>query len=703
MVRTGKWIARHRILILIVGIALLIPSAIGYFNTRTNFDLLTYLPESLETVRGQNIIIDEYGMGAFSMIIVENKDLKDTAKLERDIEAVPHVKDVLWYDDIADLSLPVQMVPKALREKFFRGDATMLLALLENSTSSDESIEAIDSIRAIVDEDCYVSGMTAILNDLRDLTNEELPVYVTIAVLLCLAAMLLLTDSFFVPVLFLADIGFAVIYNMGSNIFFGEISYITKAVAAVLQLGVTTDYSIFLLDSYREQQQLYPDDRNEAMGRAIANTFKSVIGSSITTVAGFIALCFMTFTLGIDMGIVMAKGVLLGVISCVTLLPALVLFFDPVIIKTQHRPLLSGIEKLSDFITKHYRIWLVVFAVLLVPAVWGNRHVGVYYDMSGSLPDELPSKIAQVKVEDTFDSSTMHMILMDRTIPAKEKKQMFDEIGQVDGVTWCLGLNSLVDPSIPDRMIPKKVKNMLQSGAYELAFVSTSYYTGSDEVNAQIEKINEIIDRYDTGAMLIGEAPLTHDLVDITDVDFRNVNTASILIIFVIIALVFRSLSLPVILELTIEFAIMVNMAIPYYTDTKISFVTSIVLGTVQLGSTVDYAILMTSRYQKERQCGLAKKDAVQAAHRACIASIITSGCAFFAATFGVAVYSDIDIIQSICMMLSRGAIISMFTVIFILPGMFMIFDPLICRTSFDFLGVKKANQNKQNREVTNI
>ena len=695
MVTLGKWIARHRILILIIGIALLVPSALGYLNTRTNFDLLTYLPESLETVEGQNIIIDEYGMGAFSMIVVENKTLKDTAKLEAEIESIPHVKDVLWYDDIADLSLPVEMIPAQLREKFFSGNATMLLTLLDNSTSSDDSMEAVDRIRDILDDNCYASGMTATLNDLRDLTDAELPIYILIAVLLCLAVMLLLTDSFVVPFLFLFDIGCAIIYNMGSNVLFGEISYITKAVAAVLQLGVTTDYSIFLLDSYRENLQRFPGESNRAMGHAIANTFKSIVGGSVTTIAGFIALCFMTFTLGIDMGLVMTKGVLLGVLSCVTILPSLVLIFEPLIRKTKHRPLLANTDRFSDFVTKHSRLWLVIFAVLLFPAIWGNTHVGVYYDMLGTLPDSLPSRIAQAKMRENFDSSTMHMLLMDKNIPAKEKKAMFDEISETDGVSWCLGLNSLVDPSIPDEMIPEKIRGMLQSGDYELAFISTPYDTGTDEVNAQIDKINEIVKRYDTTAMVIGEAPLTHDLVDITDIDFRNVNGASLLIIFVIIALVFRSLSLPFILELTIEFAIMINMAIPYYAGSKICFVTSIILGTVQLGSTVDYAILMTSRYQKERQRGFDKHMAARKAHRACTPSIITSACAFFAATFGVAVYSNIDIIQSICMMLARGALISMVTVIFVLPGMFELLDSLICRTSFRFLGTAQNRQKK--------
>lgn len=699
LIKAGKWIAKNRILILIIGIVLLIPCVFGMVNMRTNYDLLTYLPESLETVKGQEIIVDEYGMGAFSMIVVENKSMKQVQEIEEDIEAIPHVKDVLWYDDVADISLPVEMVPKDIREKFFNGDATMMIALLDDSTSSDSSMAAIDDIRAVVDEDCKVGGMTAILDDLRTLSDKEVPVYVSIAVALCLAAMLLLTDSFVVPFLFLIDIGFAVVYNMGTNFMFGEISYITKAVAAVLQLGVTMDYSIFLLGSYRENKLRFPGDNNRAMGHAISNTFKSIIGSSITTIAGFIALCFMTFTLGFDMGLVMAKGVIFGVITCITILPALILMFDKAITRTTHRPLIrtSGAEKVSDFITKHYKVWIIVFVVLLIPAIWGNNHVGVYYDMSASLPDSLPSKQAQVAIQDDFGTSTMHMILMDKNLPAKDKKKMLDEVSDVDGVTWCLGMNSLVDPSIPESMIPSDVKKMLESDKYELAFVSTEYYTGSTEVNKQVDAINEIVKDMDPNAMVIGEAPLTHDLVNVTNVDFRNVNMASLLIIFVIIMLVFRSLSLPVILEVVIEFAIFINMAIPYYTGTKLAFVTSIILGTVQLGSTVDYAILMTSRYQKERQRGNEKKEAVRIAHRACMLSIITSGISFFAATFGVSLFSDIDIIKSICLLLARGALISTAVVIFILPGMFMIFDKLIVKTSLNFLGKKGKNGKNGN------
>ena len=687
MNQTGIWIARHRILILIIGVVLLIPSVIGMIKMRTNYDLLTYLPDSLETVKGQQILTDDFGMGAFSMIVVENKSLKDTAGLEKKLEEIPHVKEVLWYDDVADLTVPVEMLPEELRDKFIRGDATMLLALLDDSTSSDASMEAIKQISDVVDENCHVSGMTAILNDLRELADREVPIYVGIAVILSLAAMLLLTDSFAVPFLFLLDIGFAILYNMGTNFMFGDISYITKAVAAVLQLGVTMDYSIFLLGSYRENRQLYPDDREAAMGHAIASTFRSVIGSSITTVAGFIALCFMTFTLGLDMGLVMAKGVVLGVLSCITILPSLILVFDRVITKTAHRPLLRGTDRLSGWITKHYRIWIVLFLVMLIPAVWGYRHTAVYYDMSASLPDTLPSKIAQEKVKDDFGASTMHVILMDKDISQKDKKTMLDQIRELDGVSWDLGLGSLIGSSLPEEMLPSELLGKLQNGGYEAAFVSTEYHVGMDEVNEQIDAINEIVHRYDPDAMVIGEAPLTKDMMSITDIDFRNVSAVSLGIIFVIILLVFRSLTLPAILELVIEFAIFINMAIPYYTGTELPFIASIILGTVQLGSTVDYAILMTNRYQRERQLGHNKTEAVQIAHRTSMNSILTSGISFFAATFGVAMYSQIDIIRSICLLLARGALISTCVVIFILPGMFMIFDGVIVHTSWHFLG----------------
>ena len=695
-----SWIAKNRILILILAVLLLIPSYFGFKSTRTNYDLLTYLPENLDTVQGQNIVVDQYGMGAFSMVVVENKSLKDVAKLEQDIEAIPHVKNVLWYDDVADINLPVEMIPEKLRSKFFSGDATMMLVLLDNTSSADSTLEAEKQIRGVLDSDCYINGIPSVMNDLKDLTDQELPIYVGIAVLMSLIAMLLLTDSFVVPFLFLLDIAFAVVYNMGTNVMFGSISYITKAIAAVLQLAVTMDYSIFLLGSYRENKQRFPGDNNRAMGHAIANTFKSIIGSSVTTIAGFVALCFMSFTLGLDLGLVMAKGVLFGVISCVTILPSLVLFFDKAIEKTRHKPLLGNLNKASNFITKHYKLWIVLFCIILVPAIYGNNHVQNYYDMSGSLPSDLPSRIGFQKVEDDFGSTTIDMVLFDKNMPAKEKADMLSDLENVDGVNYCLGMNSLVGSNVPDSMVPLKVRNMLQSDKYEMCFVGTGYYVGSDEANAQVEELNSIIKKYDADALLVGEAPMTHDLVDVTNVDFIHVNSASLGIIFVIIMLLFRSVSLPVILELVIESAIIINMSVPYFTNTSVVFVASIILGTVQLGSTVDYAILMTSRYQKERQRGRDRDTAIQIAHRTSMSSIITSGISFFAATFGVALYSNIDVIHSMCLMLARGALISTVVVIFILPGMLKIFGGLIEHTSWHFLGRGSKEKTKSAPEA---
>lgn len=700
LVKVGKWIAKNRILILFLAILTLIPSTISMMKMRTNYDVLTYLPETLETVKGQDIIVDEYGMGGFAMVVVENKAMKDTAALEKEIEAIPHVKDVLWYDDVADITLPVNMLPQDLKDKFYKGDATMMLALLDDSTSSDNALQAVADIRKICDEDCYVSGTTAIIEDLKELADREVPIYVTIAVILCLIALEIFSTSWITPFLFLLSIGFAILWNMGTNQIFGEISYITKAVAAVLQLGVTTDYSIFLLGSYEENKKRFPGEKNRAMGHAISNTFKSIIGSSVTTIAGFIALCFMSFTLGRDLGLVMAKGVLFGVLSCITVLPALVLFFDKLIDKTTHKPLIRNVTKLSDFITKHYKVWLVLFLVALVPAVYGNNHVPVYYDMSASMPDSLPSKIATKKVQDDFGTSTIQMVLFDKNIPAKDKKAMLDDINDTDGVTYCIGLNSLIDPTLPDSMIPDDVKDMLQSDNYEMAFISTEYYIGSDELNNQVTELNKIVKSYDSSAMVIGEGPLTKDLMDVTDVDFRNVNTASIGIIFAIILLVFKSVSLPVILELVIEFAIMVNMSVSYYMGSTLVFITSIILGTVQLGSTVDYAILMTNRYQKERRRGNDKATSVRNAHRATMLSIITSGVAFFSATFGVALYTQIDVIKSVCLLLARGALISTLVVIFILPAMFMIFDKLIVHTTWDFFGKRESKAKKAARKI---
>ena len=689
VVKVGKWIARHRILMLIIGFLLVIPSAIGMAKTRVNYDLLSYLPEHLETVKGQDILVDEYGMGAFSMVVVENMEMKDVQKLEEQFSEVPHVKDVLWYDDVADISLPVEMLPKDIREGFFKGDATMMIALFDNTTSSDDAMEAVTEMRKIANSQCFISGMTGVVTDIKNIALQELPVYVVIAAVLSLVVLELTGTSFVVPFLFLLSIGLAILYNLGSNIFLGETSYITKALTAVLQLGVTMDYSIFLLNSYEENKKRFPDDKERAMGHAISNTFKSVAGSSVTTVAGFIALCVMTFALGRDLGIVMAKGVLIGVVCCVTVLPSLVLVFDKPIEKTKHKPLMSNMDKPSAFITKHYKVWIIIFLVLLFPAIYGNNHTQIYYNIAESLPSTLDSNVANDELKKDFQLSNMHMILMDKNMDGLNKQKMFDAIDEIEGVKWTISLNSLVGPTIPESMIPSDLKDIFQSDQYELAFVCSEYGSATDEVNAQIASIQEVVKQYDSTGMVIGEAPLMKDLQDVTDVDLVNVNVLSIAAIFVIILIIFKSISLPVILVAVIEFAIMINMAIPYYQGISLPFVASIVIGAIQLGATVDYAILMTTRYQKERQNGKDKMEAISIAHKTSMPSIISSGLSFFAATFGVSLYSQVEMIGAICTLLARGAIISMIVVIMILPAMFMIFDKVICKTSIGFLKKK--------------
>ena len=693
MIKVGKWIAKHRVLMLLIGFLLVIPSVIGIANTRVNYDLLSYLPEHLETVKGQDIMVDEYGMGAFSMVVVENMKMKDIQALEDKFSEVPHVKDVLWYDDVADISLPVEMIPKDLREAFFKGNATMMLVLFDDTTSSDNSMEAVEEMRKIADEQCFISGMTGVVADIKNLALKELPIYVVIAALLSLLVLELTSGSFVVPVLFLISIGLAILYNLGSNIFLGETSYITKALTAVLQLGVTMDYSIFLLNSYEENKRRFPGEKERAMGHAIANTFKSVAGSSVTTIAGFIALCVMTFALGRDLGIVMAKGVLIGVICCVTILPSLVLVFDKAIEKTQHRHLLNNMDRPSTFITKHYKAWILIFLVLLFPAIYGNNHTEIYYNIAESLPDTLDSNVANATLKEDFDMSNIHMVLMDKNMDSLDKQKMFDQIDQVEGVKWTISKNSLIGPSVPDSMIPSDIKSMLQSDDYEIAFICSEYESATDQVNEQIAQIDQIVKLYDTTGMVIGEAPLMKDLQDVTDTDLIRVNALSIIAIFIIIMIVFKSISLPIILVAVIEFAIMVNMAIPYYQGTSLPFVASIVIGAIQLGATVDYAILMTTRYQKERQRGKDKMEAISIAHKISMPSIISSGLSFFAATFGVACYSQVEMIGSICTLLARGAIISMIVVILVLPAMFMIFDKVICKTSIGFLGENKAER----------
>lgn len=693
MIKAGKKIVKFKIPIFILSLLLLVPAVFGYISTRINYDIMTYLPNSLETVEGQDIMLDEFGMGAFSMVIVEDMEPKDVVKLKDEIKEINHVKDVLWYDSVMDISFPVEMLPDDIKDAFFQGDATMMIALFDDTTSSDETMEAVTQMRTLAKEQCFISGMSGVVTDVKDLFLQEMPVYVLIAALLSLLVLMLTMDSVLAPVLFLFSIGVAIIYNMGTNMFLGEISYITQALTAVLQLGVTMDYSIFLLNSYEENKVRFDGDKNRAMAHAISNTFKSVAGSSVTTIAGFIALCFMSFTLGMNIGIVMAKGVVIGVICCVTLLPSMILIFDKGIEKTRHKALIPNLDKISGFISRHYKIWMAVFIILLVPALYGNTHTDVYYNIDSTLPADLDSSKANAKLGDEFHMNNVYMVMLPNGMEAKDKDNMLRQIKEVDGINWAIGMDSLVGPGVPDDMIPEDIKEMLKSDNYELQFICSDYKTATDEVNNQIAQVNEIIKNYEPGAMVIGEAPLTKDLVTVTDVDFRNVNIISIAAIFVIIMIVFKSISLPVILVSVIEFAICINMAISCFMGTKLPFIASIVIGTIQLGATVDYAILMTSRYQRERSRGADKKTAIKTAHKSSMKSIIISGCSFFAATFGVGLYSKIDIISSICNLLSRGAIISTVVVICVLPAMFMIFDKVICKTSIGFL--PKQNKNK--------
>ena len=681
MNRFGKFVTRHKYIILIIGILLLIPSVIGMSMTRVNYDVLSYLPNTLETVEGQDIMVDEFGMGAFSMIVVEHMENKDVVKLKEKLQDVEHVEKIIWYDSVADISLPTEMLPGNLKEALFNGDATMMIALFDDTTSSDDTMGAVTEMREIVKDQAFISGMSGVVTDIKNLALAEMPIYVVIAATLSLLVLLLTMESLVTPVIFLLGIGVSILYNLGSNIFLGEISYITEALTAVLQLGVTMDYSIFLLESYQANKIRFEGDKDRAMAHAIGNTFKSVVGSSVTTVAGFVALCFMTFALGKDLGIVMAKGVVIGVIACVTLLPSMILILDKWIEKTTHKNIFPKFERTSKFISKHYIVALIIFAVAFIPAFYGNNNIEVYYNIDSSLPQTLDSAVANKKLEEKFNMNNMHVLLMKNGLSVKQKNDMREEIEKVDGVKWMLGINSFVGASVPDDMIPAKYRDMLMSDNYELQFICSNYKTATDEVNAQIAQINEIVKKYSEESMVIGEAPLTKDLADVTDVDLASVNYISIAAIFLIILLVFKSISLPVILVSVIEFAIFVNMSFAYYSGTSLPFVASIVIGTIQLGATVDYAILMTTRYKKERGNGKEKQEAVAIAHRTSIKSIIISGISFFASTFGVCVYSSIDMISSITTLLARGAVISTLVVICILPAMLTLFDKVICKT----------------------
>ena len=693
--RFAKAVVKHRVLILILAIALMVPSVVGMACTRINYDMLDYLPDDMDTVIGQNELMEDFGKGAFSMLVIEDMPAKDVAALKAKIEAVDHVDSVVWYDSILDLSVPMEMLPDKIYNEFNTGDATLMAVFFDSATSADVTMDAIREIRAIAGKQVFVSGMSALVTDLKDLCEQEEPIYVAIAVILACAAMIIFLDGWLVPFVFLANIGIAILINLGSNYFFGEISYITKALAAVLQLAVTMDYSIFLWHSYNEQREKTADHM-DAMAVAIHETMVSVVGSSITTIAGFAALCFMSFTLGMDLGLVMAKGVALGVISCVTVLPAMILVLDKPLQKTKHKSLIPDMTKLSRGVVKVFPIFLIIFVLLIPPFYYGYSKTNdeVYYDMGGCLPQDIEYVIANTKLRDEFDIASTHMLLVDASTSSKDVHAMIQEMNDVDGVKYVLGLETFLDSSIPEEMIPESLTKILKSDRWELLLVNSEYAVASDNVNAQLDQLNAILKKYDPNGMLIGEAPCMKDMIETTDHDFQVVNAVSIIAIFVIILLVEKSLSLPFILISVIELAIFINLGLPHYLGQSLPFIAPICISTIQLGATVDYAILMTTRYKSERAAGNSKRDAVCTALSTSISSIIVSGMGLFAATFGVAIYSDIDIISSMCMLMARGAIVSMLLVIFILPALLMLCDGLIRHTT---LGMKPKTVKEEN------
>lgn len=697
----GKWVVKCRIPILILAVALLVPSLIGMIMTRINYDMLTYLPGDIDTVVGQDILMDEFGKGAFSFVIIEGMDPKDVSSLREDISHVDHVDTVLWYDDFADVSVPMEILPSKLYDAFNSGDSTMLAIFFDTSTSSDDTMEAITAIRSIAGKQCFVSGMSAMVTDLKDLCEKEEPIYVGIAVALACVAMMIFMDNWITPFVFLMSIGMAILLNMGTNYFLGEISYLTKALSAVLQLAVTMDYSIFLWHSYEEQKSMYEDNK-EAMAVAINNTLTSVVESSITTVAGFIALCFMSYTLGLDLGIVMAKGVILGVIGCVTTLPSMILVLDKLLQKTSHKSLLPDMGKVASGITKVFPVFLILFLGLVLPSYLSYKATNneVYYDLGETLPEDMAYVVANSKLQEDFGVGATHMVLVSTDVSDTDVRAMIHEMENVEGIKYALGLESVVGPLVPEEMLPESVKEVLKSDDWELLLVNSEYKTATDEVNAQINELNTILKKYDSKGMLIGEAPCTKDLIETTDEDFKVVNTVSIVAIFVIIALVEKSITLPLILVAVIELSIFINLGLAHLTGTSLPFIAPICISTIQLGATVDYAILMTTRYKQERYEGRDKREAVTNALKVSIPSIIVSAMGLFSATFGVALYSDVDIISSLCDLMARGAIVSMFAVILFLPAMFMLFDKMICVTSIGFRN-KNAEPSNTLKERT--
>ncbi|WP_407723109.1 efflux RND transporter permease subunit [Ruminococcus sp. JL13D9] len=682
----GKAVVKSRIAILIISAVLLVPSLLGMINTRVNYDMLNYLPDSLDTVKGQEYMLEDFGKGAFSFLIFENVNEKDIVKTEEKIKKIDHVATVLWFDDVADSKIPMQALPDEVYDAFNKGDSTLMAVFFDSSSSSDETMNAISEIRKVAGEQCLVSGISAMVTDLRELCEREETLYVAIAVVLAVIAMIVFLDNWIIPFVFLASIGVAILFNLGSNIFLGEISYITKALSAVLQLAVTMDYSIFLWHSYGEQKQKCSDNK-EAMAVAIKETVSSVLGSSITTVAGFIALCFMTFTLGRDLGIVMAKGVLLGVLSCVTVLPSMILALDKPLNKTMHRSLIPSTKKLAKGIVKIFPVFLIIFALIAVPSYYGYSQTNkeVYYDLSRSLPEDMSNVIANTKLKEEFGMGNTHMVLVNSKLDSKDIRKMNDEFKKVDGIKMALGLESVVGPMIPEEMLPESVSTVFKSDRWEMIILSSEYKTATDEMGTQITKLNEIIKKYDPDGLLVGEAACTNDLINITSVDFATVNAISIIAIFIIIMIVEKSISLPVILVAVIELAIFINLGLPHYLGESLPFIAPICISTIQLGATVDYAILMTTRYKKERSLGNDKRTAVCTALETSIPSIIVSAMGLFAATVGVAIYSDVDMIASLCALMARGALISMLCVILILPAMFMLFDKVIGVTTIGF------------------
>ncbi len=682
MEKFGQFICKHKVAILIISLLLLIPSIIGYKATRVNYDILVYLPDNIETIKGENILADDFDMGAFSVVILENMQSKDIIELEKQFREVGNVEKVVGLTDIIGTDVPLEMLPDEIKDKLYKDNTTPVLVTFKDGISEDTTMETVEKLREISNENCKISGMTATVLDTRNLSDSEVIIYVMIAVALCLIILQLALDSYLAPVLMLLNIGMAVLYNMGTNAFLGQTSYITKAISAVLQLGVTMDFAIFLYHSYKAEKEK-ASNNDEAMATAIAKTLVSVLGSSLTTIAGFLALCSMNLTLGKDIGLVMAKGVLIGVITAVTTLPAMLLVFDKWVEKTKHKEILPRFEKVKNFNLKHYKAILVAFIVILPFAVYGYTHTENYYNLSKSLPDTLNSIQANNELKDKFDMVSTELLLVDKNMPDYKLNEMLDKIESLDGIEWTLSYSKISKKvNIPKEMLPEDITSIFESDKYQMVIINSKYEIATNELNSQIEEVNKIIKEYDDTAILAGEGPLMKDLVEISDHDFNSVNTVSIAIILVIMVFVLKSVSLPIILIAAIEFAIFINMGIPAYTGTVIPFIASIVIGTIQLGATIDYAILITTKYKTARIEGKDKHQAIDEALGTSIQSIIVSALCFFGATFGVGMYSKIEMIGSLCSLMARGAIISMVTVLTVLPAFLIVFDKIICKTT---------------------